>query len=78
MGAALIPILHDGERCATVEIKINYFKPVLEGELTCTDERKARVLVPACDFIRDGWLHRRRGQAALNGMTRAPSRKWST
>jgi acyl-CoA thioesterase len=36
MGAALYPTLAAGELCATVEVKINYFKPVLLGELTCT------------------------------------------
>lgn len=36
MGAAVHTGLNDGELCATVEIKINYFKPVREGELVCT------------------------------------------
>ena len=36
MGAALYPTLAEGEICATIEIKINYFKPVREGELICT------------------------------------------
>jgi len=36
MGAALYPTLAAGELCATVEIKINYFKPVTAGELHCT------------------------------------------
>ena len=35
MGAAVYATLADGELCATVEIKINYFKPVREGELVC-------------------------------------------
>lgn len=35
MGAALYPTLGPAERCATIEIKINYFRPVLEGELQC-------------------------------------------
>ncbi|MBL4907328.1 MAG: PaaI family thioesterase [Sneathiella sp.] len=35
MGAALYPTLQEGEICATVEIKINYFKPVFGGEITC-------------------------------------------
>jgi acyl-CoA thioesterase len=38
MGAALIPGLQDGERCATIEIKINYFKPVTANVLTCNTE----------------------------------------
>lgn len=36
MGSALYPTLAEGEICATVEIKINYFRPALEGEITCT------------------------------------------
>ena len=38
MGSALYPTLAEGELCATVEIKINYFKPVSLGELTCITE----------------------------------------
>jgi acyl-CoA thioesterase len=36
MGAAVHLGLAEGELCATVEVKINYFKPVHEGELVCT------------------------------------------
>ena len=35
MGAALYPTLAGGEICATIEIKINYFKPVTRGQLSC-------------------------------------------
>lgn len=35
MGAALVPTLDAGELCATIEIKINYFKPVTQGRLEC-------------------------------------------
>ena len=38
MGAALYPSLAEGEICATVEIKINYFKPVVSGEINCVTE----------------------------------------
>ena len=38
MGAALYPLLQPGEMCATIEIKINYFKPVFSGTLRCTSE----------------------------------------
>lgn len=38
MGAALYPTLAEGEICATIEIKINYFKPVAEGTLSCRTE----------------------------------------
>jgi acyl-CoA thioesterase len=35
MGAALVPGLAEGELCATIEIKISYFKPVTAGVLSC-------------------------------------------
>lgn len=35
MGAALYSLLEENESCATIEVKINYFKPVLKGELIC-------------------------------------------
>jgi acyl-CoA thioesterase len=38
MGAALHPTLDEGQMCATIEIKINYFKPVAAGRLTCVTE----------------------------------------
>jgi len=38
MGAALINTLEEGETCATVELQINYFRPVQSGELTCTTQ----------------------------------------
>ena len=38
MGAALYPTLAAGEICATIEVKINYFKPVVSGELACVTE----------------------------------------
>ncbi len=38
MGAALNPTLGHGEICATIEIKINYFKPVMGGLIVCTSE----------------------------------------
>jgi acyl-CoA thioesterase len=36
MGAALVPALDADERCATIEVKINYFRPVAGGEVVCT------------------------------------------
>lgn len=46
MGAALFPTLEQGDNCATVELKISYFKPVREGELVCTSQlvHRARTL----------------------------------
>ena len=38
MGAALYPTLQEGQICATIEIKINYFKPVAVGRLVCVTE----------------------------------------
>jgi acyl-CoA thioesterase len=38
MGAALYPTLGAGETCATIEIKINYFKPVFAGVIVCAGE----------------------------------------
>ena len=38
MGAALLPALEPDQRCATIEIKINYFKPVMAGTLLCRTE----------------------------------------
>lgn len=38
MGSALYPTLAQGEICATIEIKINYFKPVASGSIVCTTE----------------------------------------
>ena len=35
MGAALYSSLEPGEICATIEIKIGYFKPVFDGTLVC-------------------------------------------
>jgi len=38
MGGALYPLLAEDESCATIEIKINYFRPVQEGTLECTTQ----------------------------------------
>ena len=38
MGAALYPTLAQGEICATVEIKINYYRPVRAGLIRCVTE----------------------------------------
>lgn len=35
MGAALYPTLAAGELCATIEIKMTYFKAVAAGEIVC-------------------------------------------
>ena len=38
MGSALYPSLGKGEICATIEIKISYFKAVAAGKLRCETE----------------------------------------
>lgn len=38
MGAAVYPGLNKGETCATIEIKINYYKPATSGTLTCVSD----------------------------------------
>ena len=38
MGLALYPTLSEGEICATIEIKINYFKPIATGLVVCNTE----------------------------------------
>ncbi len=35
MGAALYSLLEENELCATVEVKIAYFKPIKDGTLLC-------------------------------------------
>jgi acyl-CoA thioesterase len=38
MGAALYPTLSEGEICATIQITMNYFKPVHSGVIICTTD----------------------------------------
>ena len=38
MGAALYPTLEAGQACATIEIKISYFRPVSGGEIRCATQ----------------------------------------
>ena len=38
MGAALYPSLGPDESCATIEIKINYYRPVTAGAIRCRTE----------------------------------------
>lgn len=48
MGDALYTVLGERESCATIEIKINYLKPVADGKLVCTTrvvQRGRRVAV---------------------------------
>jgi len=38
MGGALLTALDGGRTCATVELKVSYFRPVTAGRLTCRSE----------------------------------------
>lgn len=38
MGAALYPSLSPGQICATIEIKMNYYRPVSSGDIQCHTE----------------------------------------
>jgi acyl-CoA thioesterase len=35
MGAAVFPTLAPGELCATIEVKMTYFKAIVRGEVAC-------------------------------------------
>jgi acyl-CoA thioesterase len=56
MGAALYPLLSEGELCATIEIKINYFAPVQQGRVVCVTElvNKGRTVANLESEIRCG------------------------
>lgn len=57
MGAALHTRLAHGERCATIEIKINHLAPVAEGELRAEArlvERTKRIGVLEARVLGDG------------------------
>ena len=59
MGGALTSRLEPGERCATLEVKINYLAPVSGGELTAQAEvvsRTRRIGVLEARVSSDGGL----------------------
>lgn len=59
MGGALYSHLSDDELCATVEIKINYFKAVKTGHLICNTKLinvGKRIAVLESDILNDGVL----------------------
>jgi acyl-CoA thioesterase len=59
MGAALFSTLGPDERCSTIEVKINYFKPVLEGTVECRSHvlhRGRRVANLECTLTVGGAL----------------------
>ena len=59
MGAALAHLLENNEACATIEIKISYFKPVRTGTLECKSMviNKGRTIASLeSEILNDGKL----------------------
>jgi acyl-CoA thioesterase len=55
MGAAVVSRLAPGERCATLEVKLNYLAPATEGRLTADArvvERGGRIAVLEARVVR--------------------------
>ena len=69
MGAALYPTLGPGEGCATIEIKINFFKPVIGGAIVCAAEivSKGRTVanLEACIYVGDVLVAKANGTFAI-------------
>ncbi|MGZ5891708.1 MAG: PaaI family thioesterase [Caldimonas sp.] len=69
MGAALHPTLGPGEGCATIETKINYFKPVASGAIVCTAEivNKGRTVasLEACVYAGDVLVAKANGSFSI-------------
>lgn len=56
MGAALYPTLEAGQACATIEIKISYFRPVGGGEIHCATQidNKGRSIAHLTSRVEQG------------------------
>lgn len=56
MGAALYPSLAAGESCATIELKLNFFRPASQGTLVCdsTVVNRGRTIANLESHIRLG------------------------
>lgn len=69
MGAALYPTLQADEICATIEIKINFFKPVMSGEIICTSEivnrGKTVANMESCVFVADVLVAKANGSFSI-------------
>jgi acyl-CoA thioesterase len=69
MGAALYPLLASDEICATIEIKINYFKPVLSGSMVCTSEivnkGKSVANIESCVYLGDVLVAKANGSFSI-------------
>ena len=59
MGGALYTLLVNSELCATIEVKINYIKPVKTGSVTCDTKvinKGKKVAVLESELFNDGVL----------------------
>ncbi len=59
MGGALYSLLDKSELCATIEVKINYFKAVKTGNVTCDTKvinKGKKVAVLESEMLNDGVL----------------------
>jgi acyl-CoA thioesterase len=69
MGAALYSTLGAGEGCATIEIKINFFKPVVAGAVVCTAEivnmGKTAANLEACVYVGEVLVAKANGTFAI-------------
>jgi acyl-CoA thioesterase len=57
MGGALYSLLDKSELCATIELKINYFKSVKSGNVTCDTKvinKGKKVAVLESEMLNDG------------------------
>lgn len=77
MGAALLPALEPDQRCATIEIKINYFKPVTAGTIVCeatlVHRSRSVASLEADLFVGDARVARASGTFSI--FTRRPNPK---
>lgn len=77
MGSALYPTLADGEICATIEIKINYFRPITGGRITCTttvvNRGKSVANLESRVFVEDHLVAQANGNYAIFSPRRTPT-----
>ncbi len=69
MGAAIYPGLDTGELCATIEIKINYYKPVVSGTITCDtkviNRGKSVANLESCIYVDNVLVARANGNYSI-------------
>ena len=69
MGAAVYPSLKPDETCATIEIKINYFRPVTSGTIQCTSKvihRGKRIAnMESCLYVDDQLVAKANGSYSI-------------